>query len=206
MVFVVITLQLSARKIAGEIIFEDRVISTTLTIPMLTIPHTPDFEQLQLRVRYVDKEGKRKTLKPKQAKEFSFFLQGQHIRMVSKTNLPGRVKRIGRKQLFLKLEIDGPLKLFTYFDDIRSQTANFSLNVNNQVNVYANPYYYYSLSDHLILEKEDGTLKYSKNFGFRKDILGYLNECPVVTSLIESKSLKRRHLYEIVELYNQNCG
>lgn len=201
---VVATLQLSARKIVGKIVFEDRTITTTLRIPIMAIPYTPNLEELQRRVRYRGENGKWKTLRPKQAKAFSFSWEGQEYRMVSHTNLPFRLKSLGRKYVFLKLESDGPLKLFTFFDNSNIQAANPTVADQNIVPV--NPFYDYDQSVHLVLQKEDGSLKCPKTIGFRKDMQGYLNECPVVTDQIESKSLRKRHLYEIVDLYNQNCG
>lgn len=200
------TFQLSARKVVGTIVFEDKTITTTLRIPVLAIPFTPDLEQLQRRVRYRGENGRWKTLRPKQAKAFYFPWDGQEFRMISHTDLPNRLKSLGRKHIFLKLESDGPLKLFTYFDATNNQPANSTTNVNNQVIISDNPFFNYDQSIHLVLQKEDGSLKCPKIIGFRKDMLGYLNKCPVVTDQIESKSLRRRHLEEIVELYNQNCG
>lgn len=203
---VVATLQLSARKIVGKIVFEDKTITTTLRIPIMAIPHTPNLEELQRRVRYRGEKGRWKTLRPKQAKAFYFSWKGQEFRMVSHTNLPFRLKSLGGKHIFLKLESDGPLKLFTYFDNDSNQAANSAVNENNQLITPDNLFYDYDQSIHLVLQKEDGSLKCPKNIGFRKDMLGYLNGCPVVTDQIESKTLRRRHLQEIVELYNQNCG
>ena len=179
-----------AKKIEGVIIFENGTERTvTFKIPFRLLASHADYEKLQHRVKFFDK-GEKLVLRPGEASEFRFTHQNETIRMVSisGSGLEGIFAR--NNAIFLKLEIDGPLRLFRFF-------ATRTGGGYNATYTYQSAEYY--------LQKGNGPLKRPKGISFRKDMMDYLSDCPTVADKIHDKDFKRRDLEVIVMFYNKNC-
>jgi hypothetical protein len=116
---IVFAFELQAKKISGTIIFERDTLDVTFNIPVGFLSSEINFEGLQYKVKYYDSNGKKITLRPHEAKEIRFTYNNQTIRMLSRLNNFDNWTTwnvLGSNtHIFLKLEIDGEVKLFKYF-------------------------------------------------------------------------------------------
>jgi hypothetical protein len=186
-----------SKKIPGMIISkgESREVTFELKIPLLSFE--PNFERIQYKVKYYE-NGKKKTLRPDDADEIIFDYEGMEIRMISCENtIGGGTLLAPPKKIFLKLEIDGPLRLFRFYF---KASSNFSAGPGMGGGTT-----YYTV-DNLIFQKGNGPLKKPRQFGWKKDMLEYFSDCPALSERIESKDLKRKEIEEIVLYYNRHCG
>lgn len=192
----IFTLNSEAKRIKGEIFYENDTISVTLKIPMKLFTNEPNYETLQNKVKYFDSSGIKKILKPDQAKEVRFVYEAENIRMISSINSLklGNVFS-NNSNIFLKLEIDGPIKLFNYY---YSQTSpgmydgpNGMVSVGFTFNV-----------EKYVLQKGNGELKRYKGLTFRKDMMEHFKDCPELLKKIENKEFRKNDIESIVEYYN----
>lgn len=181
-----------AKKIKGNIIFEDDTIRVTLIIPMYG--DTPYYARLQNKIKYIDKQGQKQVLKPHEAKEVSFHY-GKKIRLISveKTNHSLKDFVSTSSHIFYKLEIDGKLRLFKHYTlrMVPSQNAGPSSQ---------------SIDTMGLLKKEGEPVFSPPTFEFRQSICEYLSDCPAVVEEINNKRYKWKNLRTIVKYYNTHCG
>ena len=187
------------RKIEGIIIANGAPREVTFDIKVPLLADEPNFERIQYKVRYYDENGKKQTLHPDDADEIRFEYDGMEVRMVSCLNTIGAGGMFSvSNRIFLKLEIDGPLRLYRYY---YKQT---------------NPGYYgagggfsggmtYTV-DNLIFQKGNGPLKQPRSLGWKKDMLDYFRDCPALRERLERKDLRRKEIEAIVLYYNQHCA
>lgn len=193
------TSTLFARKIEGQIISSADTQNVVFNIPFRFLSKVPNFERLQIRVRYYDASGKLVTLKPDDAEEIRFMLGREQIRMLSRPNTLGANIFSNQKNIFLRLKIDGPLKMFHYYYTQTSpgmysgatggMSAGYSYSVENR-----------------ILQKNNGELKRPRGLSFRKDMREYFSDCPQLIERIEAKDFRRSDMEAIVRFYNLNCA
>ncbi len=195
----IVSFQLEAKKIEGIILFESDTISVTFNIPFKLFSKEPNYEKMQYKVIYFDSSGKKTILRPGNAKEIRFQYEYEKVRMLSRYNSLGLGKIFSiNKNIFLKLETDGKLKLFNFYYSQKSpgiydastgaMTAGLSYDVDNY-----------------ILQKEDGEIKRPKGLTFKKDMIAYFSDCPVLVEKIESKYFRKNDLEFIVNFYNSYC-
>lgn len=181
----------AAEKVNGQIVFSDRTIDVTLFIPVGLFGTGPNTEALQKGVRYLDPKGKKRRLKPNQAKEFRFNFEGQEFRMVSH---PYEFAMFAMaSHVFLLQLIDGPLKMFEYRVTTQNSGGPNMTMASTQTISY-------------LLQKtgEEGLVE-PRVIGFKKEMSEYFADCPSLVALIQEKEFKRRDLSEIVMFYNTRC-
>lgn len=115
--------------------------------------------------------------------------------MVSRENTLGLGKS---SKIFLKLEIDGDLKLFNYY---YTQYTYGSYNTMTGVN-FGGPT---NKAEKFLLQKGDEELMRPKILSYRKDLIQYLNDCPELSKKIEDHEFNFNDLESIVRFYNLNC-
>ena len=180
-----------AKKIDGVIVFSDKTANVTFDIPSSTsIGFNADLQYLQKGVTYYEGNGDKKILKPDDAKEFNFTVDGKEIRMLSTVK--------NNKDIFLHVIIDGNLKLygfsFTEYDTKTPVVAGApTVTTVNSVETY-------------LLQKGGGDLMKFNVLFFRKNMVKYLSECPNLCEKIENKEYKYYNMVQIVNYYNSNCG
>lgn len=180
----------AAEKVKGQIVYATGPVNVTLLIPTGFFGTGPNTEALQKGVRYLDAKGKKRRLRPDGAKEFSFNLDGQNYRMVSR-NYVGSLFAMS-SQVFLLQVIDGPVKMFEYRQTTRSSAGPNMPPTSNQTISY-------------LLQRKDEPLNEPNLIGFKKEMAKYFSDCPALVSLIEEKEFKRRDIGEIVMFYNSRC-
>jgi hypothetical protein len=194
----VTSLAVSAKKIEGTIFFLDnRELKVTFFVPVNFLTQEVTFQSIQNKIKYLDSSGERITLRPSQAKEIRFVYMGESIRMLSRPNASFSVFSFD-SSIFLKLEIDGPLKLFRYYQ--KQQSAGFG---NPSMGSYS-PGYAYTIESN-ILQKGNGELMRPTGISFRKDMAIYFSDCPELVNKIQEKEFKRGDMEAIVNTYNRNC-
>ena len=196
---IIISLHAYGRKVKGVIITNGKSREVTFDIKVPLLAGEPNFERTQYRVRYYDDSGKKQTLRPDDADEIRFDFEGMQVRMISVSNTLGAGSIFSNvRKIFLKLEIDGALRLYRYYYK-QSTGGSFG----------AGGAYYPGTSytaDNLICQKGNGPLKQPRSLGWRKDMLDYFNDCPALRERIESKDLRRKEIEAIVIYYNQQCA
>lgn len=191
----------NAKKIPGEIVLNnDETVSVTFLIPFGFLSSTPTYTKLQTRVRYIDKSDRRVVLKPGDAKEISFTWKGQRIRMISVHDDLGLQSLFSSQQnVFLKLEIDGEMRLFTsYFVQTSPGMYNGSMGMSTGGS-------YYNV-EKFVLQKKGGPLKQPRSLSFRKDMSEYFSDCPELVERIQKRDLRRGDLELMVMEYNKKCA
>lgn len=188
-----------AKKVPGTIVSKGKSRDVTFEIKVPLLSDEPSFEGLQKKIRYYDEAGKKQTLRPEDADEITFEYEGEIIRMISCINNNGGNLALSMyKVLFLRIIIDGPLRLYRFYYTQSSgggfgtggmYTAPMTFTVNN-----------------FVFQKGNGALTQPRSLRWKKDMIEYLNDCPALSSLIESKDLTRSEVEAIVKYYNANCG
>ena len=188
--------QVQAEKIKAWIILDSDTIEVTLDVSFDSFSQDPDYEKLQKRIKYIDATGKEMTLRPEEAREVQFTYKGEDIRMVSRRNTLRLNSPFSSKTyVFLKLEIDGELQMFTYFSH-----AIGAYNPSTGGMMGGG----YATEGH-ILQKRGGELKLLGIRTFRKDMIDYFSDCPALVKRIDEKEFRKNDVEEMVHFFNSNC-
>lgn len=146
----------------------------------------------------MDSAGKH-TLYPGQADEIRFYHNGEQIRMLSRGNVSQGVNPLlKRDSLFLKLEVEGKLKLFKYYHTDHSPIA-----YDASSNVISGMYPF--VVERYFLQKGDDQITAPGFIHFRNQMKTYLKDCPGLSQKIESREFRKRDMEKIVSYYNSNC-
>lgn len=196
---IIVLLSLSnayAKKIEGTIIFNnDSVVHVTFDIPVTLIFRDIKFENIQSKIKYYNAANEKVKLTPDEVKEIRFKYRDEEIRMLSCfDNLNLLSMFSSSSHIFLKLKIDGNLKLFTYY--FTQTTTNFGPNGTMTTSTYT--------TDKYILQKGKGELYRPNWITFKKDMKGYLSDCSSLVEKIDSRTYRSDDIEAIVQDYN-NC-
>ncbi len=195
----IFSFKLEAKKIEGQIFYNNDTISVTMKIPVKLFTQEPNYEKLQYKVKYFDSLGVKKVLRPDDAQEIRFTYEFEKVRMLSRKNTLslGNIFSMS-SNIFLRIEIDGDLKLFNYYYT-QSSPGMYNASTGMMTGGYS-----YSV-ERYILQKSDGELKRPKGLTFRKDMIKYFNDCPELSKKIENKEFRKSDLESIVRFYNVSC-
>lgn len=198
LVFILLVIQAEARRIKGVIIRRDDSLQVLLNIPFRFLAKEPNYEQLQYRVTWYDRDGIRHVIKPDDAKEIDFATGGESIRMLSVPDLLNGFSLSARANIFLRLMIDGRLKMFAYYF---TQSSPGVYNGNTGISggaVYNDKEF--------VLQKGNGPLEEPSGLSFRKEMMEYLADCPDIVSKIDERAFHRSDLEALVIYYNSHCA
>ena len=196
----VCSLNAEAKKIEGKIILDHDTIDVIFNIPFKFFAQEPNYEKLQYKVKFYDSTGKRGVIRPDHAKEIRFKLYGKDIRMLSRHQSSGMGNVFSTNyKLFLKLEIDGKLQLFNYY-----QTNSSPGMYNAGTGMMSGGHSY--TTERYVLQKENGELKRPRGLTFKKDMVNYFQDCPELAQKIENKEFRKADMESLVHYYNSNCG
>lgn len=188
----------AAKKIEGYIHYNDsRKEKVTFLIPFGFLSSEPTYANVQRQIRYL--VGKSKVvLKADDVKEISFSLKGKEIRMRSVyDNLQqGWGNNVG-SMIFLKLEIDGPVRLYTYYSTSSSPGMVTSTGMMTGGGTYT--------SERFVVQRDDGELVRPRSLYFRKDMAEFFADCIELVKKIEDRILVKSDLEIIVKEYNTKC-
>lgn len=187
----IFTFNAEAKKIKGRIILENDTLEVTFKIDVSVLTQAPDFVGMQYKITYYDESGNKKILLPESAKEIQFTHETVNVRMLSRLNTLGLGNKLSpQSHVFLRLRIDGPLKLFDYYFDASTPANGLSYN-----------------ADQHILQKEGRPLMRPRAISFKKDLTEYFSDCPEMVQKIENKDFHiSRDMFLMVKFYNSNCA
>lgn len=188
-----LTLRLDAKMIEGLVIFQDDTIYVTFRVPGKSL-REPNYEAMQHRVKYFDSAGRKVILRPSEAEEIRFKYKDTDVRMLSR-----RIPDLGKRTVgaFLKLEVDGPLTLLSYYGTYRYPEAwDISTDPAGAYAIDTKAYF---------LQRDAGLLKRVKPLNFRNDLTAYFRDCPALVEKVGNKDFRMRDLAAIVDFYNANC-
>ena len=194
--FLFITFSTKAKKLNGEIIYEDHTEKVVFDVPVSS--GKINFLKLQLGVTYFDNEDHEKVILPQDAKEIHFNYKGEEIVLISfNTNYENGghyLINYNEPYCFVHRKRNGKLKLYDHrsYEDIETPNTTHST---GKTFVYS-----------LYLQVGDGPLKYVRKRGFEWFISRLLEDCPEVVELVKSKHYKRKHLDKIIDYYNTHCN
>lgn len=197
-----------AKKIEGQIFFIKDTLTVTFEIPVNIFTQEINYMKLQKKVKYYDSVNKIIELNPDQAVEIRFKYEYENIRMISLIRTGDLSSSFAlNPNVFLKLVIDGKLKVFCYYYNKQGFVAGppvmgSSMSAPRMTTMQSTSYG----ADQLVLKKEDGTIKWPNKFGFRKDMKVFFADCPKLVDKIEKKEYSRDDLESIARFYNSNCG
>ena len=194
----ILTSKLIAQNVEGQIFYKDDTITATFKLPVSKLSKELNYMKLQTKLKYYDSLGVKTILRPEDALEIRFRYQHQFIRMVSlEDNLELRSLFSEGSNIFLRIKVDGKLKLYYYYYN-QGSSGGYSPSTGMTGG------YSYGTSKY-ILQKGDGKLKSPRGLGFKISMAEYFEDCPELVKKIMDKEFKKNDLDEIVSYYNRHC-
>ena len=192
--------QLQAIKKEGKILYENDTIDVIFEIPLRLFSQEPNYKKIQYKITYFDSRGGKKVLKPGDAREIRFSHENDQIRMLSRNNTLGIEDIYSFKSdIFLKLELDGELRLFMYY------TTNTVPGVYNGSSGTISGGYTENIEKY-VFQKGNGELKRPKSISFKNDMVEYFSDCPKLSQKIDNQEFGKKDIKAIVSFYNSNCN
>lgn len=190
--FLIISNTLQAAYIKGQIIRKTDTLHVTL---MISDDFEPYYATLQFGIKYKDTTGKKHTILPYQANEIRFTHSGKEIRMLSR--IYGVKYTSDTTKIFLKLEKEGKINLFSYYSKNNYYTAG---GPNRMPMSYSN-----TTLKHL-LQKGTSPLVLFESMDFKSEFVDYIKGCTTLIQIINDKIYKKNDLEKIINYYNYYCG
>jgi hypothetical protein len=183
----------------GKIIFNNNdTIEAQFNIPIKSLNDKVKLDELQYGVIYYDSAKKGKFLSPNQAKEFSFTHDNELFIMHSAFNdLESNMFGSSSRKAFLKLLIDGKIKLFDFSEQKRFSSNGSPLGMAIGSFDYTKGQY--------IIQKENGKAHKLEKIGFKGQILTLVNDCPDLVKIISDGNWGRNEIDKIIAFYNNDC-
>jgi hypothetical protein len=178
--------------------FAERLPATIITAAGDTIHATLDIPDndaklftLDESIEFYDAGGSKQSLSIDLIKEISFTHNSENVRMVSipfkhtgyTDPLPGN-----HENILMQVVVDGKVSVYKYY--YKEPAGQFAG----------------SVKEKYLLKNEGGEYYEPPYLTFKKDIAGYLCDCPVLIDKIEDGQYKRKQLTELIAEYNQTCG
>ena len=190
LVFVCLNQICTARQVKGYFInLTDDTAHVVFDVPIAP-PNDPDVKHLHFGINFTDHNKVQRELKPHQAKEVCFSYNNITTRLLQRQDHLNLEKKMFKKEksyIFLKLEVDGKLKLFSFY-----YTQHVSMDFSFQAKF-------------MIFQKEQGLLYMPKNTSFRRSMMRYLEDCDKVKQRLDLKMYGKGDEEEIVKDYNDKC-
>jgi hypothetical protein len=188
--------KIEAKKIGGKVIFMNDTLDVIFKIPIYIFSKEINFEKLQYKIKYFDSTRDLVVIKPEQAEEIRFLYRNEEVRMLSRDSRHIIKSVISNKsKIFLKLEIDGMIKLFTYYNTESSPVMH---NSSSELITEGISYQV----DKCIIQKENQELVRINRLTFRKNMMEYFSDCPDISKKIADREYRKKDIETIVNHYN----
>lgn len=195
LIFLLFVLHAAAKNLDGIIIKGRDSIKVTFRVPIGLLSGEPLYEKIQHKIDYYDAAGKRKKLRADDADEIQFNFNGQTIRMLSRLNSLALGNLFSSSiNIFLKLEINGPVKLFKYYFTASRPSVGVGMGSAPYIEVSS------------VLQKGNGALVLPSGFGMKKQMMDYFSDCPALVEKIQSKDFRMKEIEDMVNYYNLECS
>lgn len=186
--------QVEAKRVNGTIFYEHDTIETLLTIPakLFGLGKDPRYDLLQTGIYRYDDDGAKIEVLPSEVLEIRFKWKRDIIRMVAVNDESGILPE---KEMFLKLESDGQLKLFSYYDWQQTMVYNPTTKRMEPYSMLVGSYFI--LKDQSIKKLEEKTI--------RQEAIELFQDCPKLIQKLRSKQVDADQFLRMVEFYNTRC-
>lgn len=187
---------LEAKKIEGEILYTNDTIKVTFDIPIYAFGKIM-YEMVQYSIIYYDSLNNKMRIQADSAKEIRFTYGTENVRMLSK---PTPVKMLSLRpynNIFLKLEMDGYIKIFKYYHTKTMTNYSKDRISTGSTSMYGTESFY--------IQKGEGKLNLLNKFVYRKELFKYFNDCPDLVKKIENKEFRKKDIKSIIIYYNTKC-
>jgi hypothetical protein len=187
----------NGEKIPGKIITDKDTTDVTLRLYLETSQNIAIIP-IQDGISYVDKDGNVKAVKPGDCKEVRFKQAGDYTRMLSRMFMraDGSIE-----YKFLKLAMDGPLKIFEYY--VAPQYSR----VDSKAEYSYKKTYTPKRIDYAFQKGEKSAVKLCETgVNFRDEMMAYFKDCPKLARLIERGDLSKENVFEMAMFYKESCG
>ena len=173
-------------EVPGQIVYKDSTVDVTFVV--LKVRGGVSLENLESKVRYIDKNGARKKIRPKNCEEISFKWDNQDIRMIAK-----RPVGESRRKKFLHLVVDGRARFYEYFKTYRfiGRSQMYYARITTVI-------YWY-------VEREDGKMISPRPHGFNRKMSKFFESCPRLAERIKAGAYPATETETVVKYYNANC-
>jgi hypothetical protein len=202
---IIFAMQVNAERIKGKIFYDKD--TSDVIFDFNTSKETGkieiDYTELQSSIDY-DSLGIGRILTPNKANGYQFEIDGKQILMLA---VPNTIEDVDYSKpipkIFLKLEIEGKLRLFKYYEIKAHYIPNFAP-AGNQLglDIAIKDYYIRETS---YLKKDNQSLAKFINSTFRRSGASYFKDCPYLSEGIKNKDFKLENLTAIVQYYNTKC-
>ena len=186
-----LSLQSHARKVKGY--YLDSQLDTfhvTFNIH-ISPPNDVDARYLHNGLTFWDSNDNQRILKPHQAKSFSFTYNNKDYNFIScqdYLNLSKHVVKKSSTYLFLKLEVEGSMRLLSY-----TYTQHVGIDFSYSTTI-------------MIYQRTNDLLFSPKPMAYKKSLVKYFADCPEVQDKIKSNFFGKGDDLEIVRVYNSFCS
>lgn len=182
-------------KVAGQLIFNNGS-SLDVTFLISMNGNDADYLKLQHKVKYLNRYGEKLEVRPDEAKEIRFQWGKQTIRMLSRyNNLPATGTFPSSSKIFLKLEMEGELSLYSFYYTLSTGQGSSSV---RQIAA--------------VFQKKGGNIFAPVNPGYRADpklfnnqMKSYFKDCPEMVEKFNKEEFKIGQYSAMVVFYNSNC-
>jgi hypothetical protein len=203
-----------AKFIKGKIVRETDTLEVTFDIPVNTTTRDVIYKKLINKIKYISNIGVKGIIRPDQAKEIRFNYMNNDVILVSilnSLNLGGYGSKIN---VFLKLEIDGKVKMYSYSGNAGgggmgyapAYSGGYGGGYSGGYMMVGNSGGYSSAKITYILQNEEGEMVKEKQISKKEALFKFLKDCSAVKQRFENKEFYLEELWSVVALYNNSCG
>jgi len=189
-----------AKNFKGYVIYPNQEKTEVLvSVPMIQFSKRPDYQEMQSKITII-KDNSPFGITPDQVLEVAFTYDEVLIRMISvRDELKLTSPFANLANVFLKLEEEGAVRLFRYY-----QVSNAPGAYNNQSGMStANNA---RVADRFVVQRSNGPLVRLEGTSFKKDVAKFFHDCPDVIKRVKDKEYKKEDLELVVKRYNKVCG
>ncbi len=179
-------------------------INGELKLPYSFCNNSINFELLQKKIYFIDKDNKKQKLKPLKIKEYGYVLGEKKIvmRSIKNTYIVGSIFNLN-KNLFMKLITDGKLKQYEFTFKRYSSGGGYMATGPGISGNFNNGYSYKAKRVFIQKNNEEAILVTPINFN--KKVKTYLGDCSELLKKIETDSYTMKSIHNLVMDYNALC-
>ena len=181
----------SARKVKGFYLNNTYDTSyVTFEIPIIA-PNDVDFRYLHDGVAFWLDDKKKQIIKPHDAKEVVFTYNKEEVRLISCQDYLNLSKKVVKKPthfIFLKLEVEGSMCLYSY-----TYTQHVSMDFDYKATI-------------MIFKRKNDLLFVPKPMSQIRSLKKYFEDCPKILERLKKNDFNKGDEIEMVKMYNKNCS
>lgn len=189
--FCLLFLNLDAKQIKinveGVIVMKKSIEKTTLIIKIDTKNNLINFPYIQSEIECLDSNNEKRIIGADEVMEVQFEYRGAKNRMISK-KIPGSAKK-----RFVKLKINGPIKIFSFYKKIRNDPYRDRVK------------YGIRMEEKTLIQKGKQPLEFTDFSKFKKRMIEYVSDCDSLVKRIKANDFTFGNVEAVVICYNRDC-